>query len=86
EIYVESMIMNLLEDDQATKEQLVDDLAKLLACKHSLKANHYISNLEANQLLSDLRKCKRPFTCPHGRPIIVDISINTIEHWFNRVI
>ncbi|PKK94362.1 MAG: DNA mismatch repair protein MutL, partial [Tenericutes bacterium HGW-Tenericutes-5] len=86
EIYIESMIMSLLENDFTSKESLIDDLAKLLACKHSLKANHYISSLEANQLLSDLRKCKRPYTCPHGRPIIVDINMNTIEHWFNRVI
>jgi DNA mismatch repair protein MutL len=86
EIYIESMIMSLLENDFTSKESLIDDLAKLLACKHSLKANHYISSLEANQLLSDLRKCKRPYTCPHGRPIIVDINMNAIEHWFNRVI
>jgi DNA mismatch repair protein MutL len=86
EIYIESMIMSLLENDFTSKEILIDDLAKLLACKHSLKANHYISSLEANQLLSDLRKCKRPYTCPHGRPIIVDINMNAIEHWFNRVI
>lgn len=85
EIYVESLIMDLLEEKHPDQESLIDDLAKLLACKHSLKANHYISSLEANQLLNDLRKCERPYTCPHGRPIIVDISHRTIEYWFNRV-
>jgi DNA mismatch repair protein MutL len=85
EIYVESLIMDLLEEKHPDQESLIDDLAKLLACKHSLKANHYISSIEANQLLNDLRKCERPYTCPHGRPIIVDISHRTIEYWFNRV-
>jgi DNA mismatch repair protein MutL len=86
EIYVEAVALSLANEEKVAKKTMIDDLAKLLACKHSLKANHYISSLEANQLLSDLRKCERPFTCPHGRPIIVDISMSQIEHWFNRVI
>ncbi|MGD9964510.1 MAG: DNA mismatch repair endonuclease MutL [Candidatus Izemoplasmatales bacterium] len=86
ELYVETIIQNLINDELVSQESMIDDLAKLLACKHSLKANHYISSLEANQLLNDLRKCKRPYTCPHGRPIIVDISLSKIEFWFNRVI
>ncbi|MGD9762076.1 MAG: hypothetical protein AB7U52_06575, partial [Candidatus Izemoplasmatales bacterium] len=86
EIYVEALIMDLLDETQVDQTSLIDDLAKLLACKHSLKANHYISNIEANQLLNDLRKCDRPYTCPHGRPVIVDISHRQIEYWFNRVL
>lgn len=86
EIYLETIVMQLIDDKVVNKESMIDDLAKLLACKHSLKANHYITKNEANQLLNDLRKCKRPYTCPHGRPIIVSLSIKQIEHWFNRVI
>ena len=37
-------------------------------------------------LLSDLRKCKNPFTCPHGRPVIVHYSIYEIEKMFKRVV
>ncbi|MFA7106550.1 MAG: DNA mismatch repair endonuclease MutL [Candidatus Izemoplasmatales bacterium] len=86
EVYLESMVIELLEGKDVSQKSLIDDLAKLLSCKHSLKANHYISSMEANQLLNDLRKCERPFTCPHGRPIIVDLSNRQIEYWFNRVI
>ena len=86
EIYVEALIMDLINEKCSDQTTLIDDLAKLLACKHSLKANYYISSIEANQLLNDLRKCTRPYTCPHGRPIIVDISHRQIEYWFNRVL
>lgn len=85
-VYTEAAIMNFVEEKTTTKEKLIDDLAKLLACKHSLKANHYITEREAQSLLKDLRKCNRPYTCPHGRPIIVTISNNQVERWFNRVI
>ncbi len=86
EIYLEAIIMELIDGKSVNKETMIDDLAKLLACKHSLKANHYITKNEANQLLRDLRNCKRPYTCPHGRPIIVNLSLKQIEYWFNRVI
>ncbi|MFO7969297.1 MAG: DNA mismatch repair endonuclease MutL [Candidatus Izemoplasmatales bacterium] len=86
EIYLESIIYNFIEGKSNKKQDLIDDLAKLLACKHSLKANHYITEKEANHLINDLRMCKRPYTCPHGRPIIVKIKVQEIEHWFNRVI
>ncbi len=85
-VYTEEVIMKLLENKTLTNTTIVDDLAKLLACKHSLKANHYITQTEANQLVADLRACKKPYTCPHGRPIIVTISIEQIERLFNRVI
>lgn len=86
DIYLEAMIDQILEKGTVKKQDLIDDLAILLACKHSLKANHYISEQEANQLIKDLRLCQKPYTCPHGRPIIVAMKQGQIEHWFNRVI
>ncbi|MBI9009484.1 MAG: DNA mismatch repair endonuclease MutL [Tenericutes bacterium] len=84
-VYSESVIMKLIEETDLSSEVIIDDLAKLLACKHSLKANHFISKTEADILIQDLRKCLRPYTCPHGRPIIVKVSIDQIERLFNRV-
>jgi DNA mismatch repair protein MutL len=86
DIYIEAVVDHILEDQTLTKSDLIDELAILLSCKHSLKANHYITEAEANHLISDLRLCKKPYTCPHGRPIIVQIKNAQIEHWFNRVI
>lgn len=85
-IYTEEVIMKLIEEQQFDSQVILDDLAKSLACKHSLKANHYITKSEADHLVTDLRKCNKPYTCPHGRPIIVTISIEQVERLFNRVI
>ncbi len=85
-LYAEEVIQTLVQEKSLTKTSVIDDLAKSLACKHSLKANHYITETEAQILLSDLRKCEKPYTCPHGRPIIVELSVGMIERWFNRVI
>ncbi len=84
-IYVETVIMRLLEHKETSKAILRDDLAKLLSCKHSLKANAYLSSSEVEELIKGLKKCRNPYTCPHGRPIIVLVHNHDIEKWFKRI-
>jgi len=85
-VYTEAVVMKLINEKTLSNRVIIDDLAKLLSCKHSLKANHYITKTEAENLITDLRTCERPYTCPHGRPIIVTITIEQIERLFNRVL
>lgn len=66
--------------------KVIDRLAILLACKHSLKANRFVSAVEAERLLFDLNDCEQPFTCPHGRPIFVQIAKRDVERWFKRIL
>jgi DNA mismatch repair protein MutL len=86
DMYMEAIIDAIVEGKEVSKKNLIDDLAKLLSCKHSLKANAYITEIEAFRLIQDLRQCQRPYTCPHGRPIVVKVKHSQVEHWFNRVI
>lgn len=57
-----------------------------MACKKAIKANDTIKNIEIKKLLSDLNECENPFTCPHGRPIIIEIKKTDIEKMFKRII
>lgn len=61
-----------------------DNLAKMVSCKMSIKANTYIDKPSMESLINDLRKCKNPFNCPHGRPAIIHFSIYDIEKMFKR--
>ena len=54
------------------------------ACKHSVKAHDRISFEEAKSLLHQLSKCELPFSCPHGRPVIINISYRELEKRFGR--
>ena len=64
----------------------MNSLAKSLACKKSIKGNEYHSSLEIEYLLEDLRNTENPFTCHHGRPIIIKFTQNEIEKWFKRIV
>ena len=56
-----------------------------LACKAAVKANNQLSQLEMNKLINDLRYIEEPFTCPHGRPTIIKITLNELEKKFKRI-
>ncbi|MCT4632758.1 MAG: DNA mismatch repair endonuclease MutL [Firmicutes bacterium] len=55
------------------------------SCKNAIKAHDTISNREINQLVEDLSKAENPFTCPHGRPIIISMGIRELEKKFKRI-
>lgn len=56
-----------------------------LACKSAVKANNKLSMLEMTSLLGQLRFIEEPFTCPHGRPTIIKITLNELEKRFKRI-
>ncbi len=55
-----------------------------MACRKSIKAGKEISVSEAYNLLSELFKCEKPYTCPHGRPTIIEFDEKEIEKMFKR--
>lgn len=88
-------------DEQSVLEEMADlliaerksiDIGKLrekaaimCACKASIKANDRMSREEGDVLLARLAGCSQPYTCPHGRPIIVHLSTYQLEKMFKRV-
>ena len=66
------------------KNKFNDRVAMTVACKASIKANDVISLNEMENLISKLRECKNPYTCPHGRPTIIFYSNYELEKLFKR--
>ena len=65
-------------------EKFNETIATMLSCKMAIKANDYISDDECDRLIEDLRKCKNPYNCPHGRPTIIYYSKVDLEKLFKR--
>jgi len=88
-------------ETQALLQELIDELlqegaapnplslieAKVIskACKSAIKANQWMSMPEMVALCDQLRELDNPFTCPHGRPIIIHMSNYDLEKQFKRV-
>lgn len=82
---IREMVDQVLENQKVDIKQLREDAAILMSCKRSIKANHHLNYDDMYHLLEDLRQCQDPFTCPHGRPIIIFFSEYDLEKMFKRV-
>lgn len=83
--YTEEIVKYVLDDKDVTVGLVRDSLAKNLSCKHSIKANKFINKNEIDKLLKDLEKTVNPYTCPHGRPVIIKFTQTEIEKMFKRI-
>jgi DNA mismatch repair protein MutL len=80
------MIESYLENKRVSRSELVDQMAKDLSCKHSIKGNETISRENVNALIHDLSLCDFPFHCPHGRPTMIEYTNRSLENMFGRII
>ncbi|MGL5346129.1 MAG: DNA mismatch repair endonuclease MutL [Peptostreptococcaceae bacterium] len=83
----ENFILQIIDNIEEIKNnyELKGEKFASMACRAAIKANDKITNLEINSLFEQMEECENPFTCPHGRPVIVEISKNEIEKMFKRI-
>ena len=82
---IEDMIEQLLTMKKVDIKKLREEAAIMMSCKGSIKANRHLRKDEIQALLDELRQTTDPFTCPHGRPIIIHTSTYELEKMFKRV-
>lgn len=84
----EAFLNDLL--DYFIKNQDVDMLAlrhkvlATMACHSSIRFNRPLSRAEMQQVIDDLKKCKQPYHCPHGRPTVITMSDDELRKEFER--
>ena len=83
----EKFIFQIIDniDDLKNSYDLKSDKFASMACRAAIKANDKIHTIEMKKLLIQMETCENPFTCPHGRPTIVEISKKEIEKMFKRI-
>ncbi len=59
-------------------------LAASLACRGAVTVNTPLAPAEATRLLADLSRCRDPWTCPHGRPILLTLEDDSLRKRFGR--
>lgn len=82
---IKDMIEQVVSEKKVDIKKLREEAAIMMSCKASIKANHHLRHDEIFALLETLRKTTDPFTCPHGRPIMIHYSVYEMEKMFKRV-
>lgn len=77
------MVKAIFED---AKVESVHHVIAEKACKAAIKAHDAITDMEQDALVEALKSLESPYTCPHGRPIIIAFTLSEIERKFKRVL
>lgn len=75
----------LLLTNEVSIKKYRTELAIMMSCKRSIKANHIIDDYSARNLIYQLSKCQNPYNCPHGRPVLINFSSSDMEKMFRRI-
>lgn len=66
------------------RRRILEALAASLACKAAVKMHHPLSAPEMEALVAELFAAEQPYACPHGRPIVLQMTDMDLERRFGR--
>ena len=81
---IREMLDNYLET-QKKYASFQEALAASFSCKAAVKAGDVLNTDEMRELVNRLFGTKHPYYCPHGRPIIVQLSMDELDRRFERI-
>ena len=61
-----------------------DNIAKSFSCKAAIKAGERLSETEMRSLIDQLFATSMPYVCPHGRPVLIKLSLAELDRRFFR--
>ena len=70
--------------DRATNERLREEAIAQAACKAAVKARDHLTLADIEQLVIALAATEMPYTCPHGRPTLIEMNFRELEKKFGR--
>ena len=87
---VEHMLHELLdqfsrEEQSLNLEKIRARIAASIACHAAIKVNMPLEQNKMEWLLAELAKTDHPYTCPHGRPVVLRYSMKDIQKAFKRI-
>ncbi len=85
--FIRTVVTDLQQEGGETRKgrRLSEEIVAKTVCRHAVKANDALKPAEWDMLLHDLLACDLPYTCPHGRPTMIQLSLAELEKKFGRV-
>jgi DNA mismatch repair protein MutL len=84
--FIRTIIADLQQEGGETRKgrRLSEEVVAKTVCRHAVKANDALRPEEWDNLLHDLLACDLPYTCPHGRPTMIQLSAAELNRKFGR--
>ncbi len=84
EDFINAISKMLGELRSVTGSDLRQEVLHMTACKAAIKAGELLNMRQMRQLIIDLCNTTHPFTCPHGRPCMIEIDSDQLYKMFKR--
>lgn len=84
--FIRTIVSDLQQEGGETRKgrRLSEEVVAKTVCRHAVKANDALRPEEWDNLLHDLLACDLPYTCPHGRPTMIQLSTAELHKKFGR--
>jgi len=85
--FIRTVVTDLQQEGGETRKgrRLSEEVVAKTVCRHAVKANDALKPAEWDHLVHDLLACDLPYTCPHGRPTMIQLTMAELEKKFGRV-
>ncbi len=85
--FIRTVVTDLQQEGGETRKgrRLSEEVVAKTVCRHAVKANDALKPAEWDQLVHDLLACDLPYTCPHGRPTMIQLTLAELDKKFGRV-
>lgn len=81
---IEHMLSMLEHEAEPALEELAKTLAARVACEGAVVKNKSLRLEEMQELVRQLKRAQNPYSCPHGRPVVLAYSLEELEKKFGR--
>lgn len=83
EVLLKEVLTQLQEEEKVEKDR-VKAVARSFACHAAIKAGERLNQEEMENLVRQLFATEEPYSCPHGRPTIIRLSLEELNKKFGR--
>lgn len=81
---IKGVLDDLLNESKPSRVQGFEEVINYMSCRSAIKFGQKLSLGEMQVLIDDMGKLKRPYTCPHGRPTMISLTLSELEKMFGR--
>ncbi|MFW6311721.1 MAG: DNA mismatch repair endonuclease MutL [Nanoarchaeota archaeon] len=78
-------IIDTISKNKNNSEEMIEEKIIRMSCRASVKAGDELTIPEMEKIYEEMLECKNPYTCPHGRPTVIRLTLEELEKKFKRV-
>ncbi|GAB7016554.1 DNA mismatch repair endonuclease MutL [Methanogenium cariaci] len=81
---IHDIVSDLVIESRKTADEKSDRITATIACRGAIKAGSPLTQEQMERLVLQLSHTSEPYTCPHGRPVILSYSHKELDRMFHR--